>query len=106
MPIPKPGASETQSEFISRCISFVTDEGKYPQNQVAAICYSQWDNKEEDMGSQNDDDKRVDVDEMLDLLDDSPLIMGRQHLGVSGTETVASGNLKDLEDEIRNFEIP
>ena len=44
MPI-KPGASETQEEFISRCIGEEIKAG-YEQSQAAAICYSKWDRKE------------------------------------------------------------
>ena len=40
MPI-KPGASETQEEFISRCIGEEISSG-YEQDQAAAICYSYW----------------------------------------------------------------
>jgi hypothetical protein len=40
MPI-KPKASETEQEFISRCIPTEMDNG-YPQDQAAAICYSVW----------------------------------------------------------------
>ena len=37
MPIPKPNAEETESEFVSRCIGEIFDE--YGQEQSAAICY-------------------------------------------------------------------
>lgn len=45
MPIPQPNSSETESEFISRCISKITDE--YDQTQAAAICYNTYRKKEE-----------------------------------------------------------
>lgn len=38
MPIPKPIGSETESEFVGRCISEIIDE--YGQEQSAAICYN------------------------------------------------------------------
>ena len=44
MPI-KPRASETQEEFISRCIGEEVGAG-YEQSQAAAICYSKWDRRE------------------------------------------------------------
>jgi hypothetical protein len=40
----EPGEKETEDEFISRCISYVVNEGK-DQEQAAAICYSKWDNR-------------------------------------------------------------
>ena len=40
MPLPKPRANETTSDFISRCISFAVDEGM-PNKQAIAACYSQ-----------------------------------------------------------------
>jgi hypothetical protein len=42
-PIPSPGESETQDEYVSRCISSIIDE--YGQEQAAGICYGQWENK-------------------------------------------------------------
>lgn len=38
MPIPKPTSGETESEFVSRCISAIYDE--YGEEQSAAICYN------------------------------------------------------------------
>ena len=40
MPI-KPKSSETEQEFISRCIGEEINAG-YEQDQAAAICYSKW----------------------------------------------------------------
>lgn len=45
MPIPQPNSSETESEFVSRCISKISDE--YDQTQAAAICYNTYRKKEE-----------------------------------------------------------
>ena len=39
MPIPKRNAGEDRDEFISRCISQISDE--YPTKQATAICYAQ-----------------------------------------------------------------
>jgi hypothetical protein len=41
MPIPKPNKLETESAFMSRCVSFLLDEGT-PQEQAVAICTSQY----------------------------------------------------------------
>jgi hypothetical protein len=38
MPIPKPKGSETEQEYVSRCIGEIYDE--YGQEQSAAICYN------------------------------------------------------------------
>lgn len=40
----EPGPTESQDEFIGRCISYVSKEG-YDQDQAAAICYSKWENR-------------------------------------------------------------
>ena len=41
--IPEPNESETQDEYIGRCISSIIDE--YGQEQAAGICYGQWEKK-------------------------------------------------------------
>ena len=38
MPIPKPNQSETEEQYVSRCIGEIYDE--YGQEQGAAICYN------------------------------------------------------------------
>ena len=40
MPIPKPNITETQKEFMHRCISAISKE--YKQDQAIAICYTKW----------------------------------------------------------------
>lgn len=40
----QPGPTETQDEFIQRCVKYVIDEGK-DSEQAVAICYSLWENK-------------------------------------------------------------
>ena len=42
--MPKPQEGESQSEFVSRCISEVRGEGK-PQDQAVAMCNDIWSNK-------------------------------------------------------------
>jgi hypothetical protein len=41
----KPNQSETQDEFIQRCIPVLIQEGKTPE-QAAGQCYGQWENRE------------------------------------------------------------
>ena len=40
----EPGSTESQEEFIPRCIEYMIGEGK-DQEQAAAICYSMWENR-------------------------------------------------------------
>lgn len=53
MPIPKPEKDEKQDEFISRCMIFHDEEGKFnlknedERKQALAICFSQWKRKDE-----------------------------------------------------------
>ena len=48
MPIPKPGKDEKENDFISRCMSDKVMNKEYPdEKQRAAICFSQWKQKEE-----------------------------------------------------------
>jgi hypothetical protein len=41
----EPGSTETQDEFIGRCIPAMIGEG-YEQDQAAAICYTKWEDRE------------------------------------------------------------
>ena len=56
MPI-KPGSSENEQEFISRCMSAETKD--YPQDQAFAICQSKWDRRELSKQKFSDPQKRV-----------------------------------------------
>ena len=56
MPI-KPGSSENEQEFISRCMSAETKD--YPQDQAYAICQSKWDRRELSKQKFSDPQKRV-----------------------------------------------
>jgi hypothetical protein len=53
MPIPKPEKDETKDEFISRCMIFHDEEGKFnlknedERKQALAISFSQWKRKDE-----------------------------------------------------------
>jgi hypothetical protein len=42
----EPNKGERESDFIPRCIEYVVGEGK-DQEQAAAICYSKWENKDQ-----------------------------------------------------------
>lgn len=45
MPIPKPTNSESESEFISRCMGDDAMVSEYPPAQRRAICQTSWDDK-------------------------------------------------------------
>ena len=48
MPLPKPKSGENKDNFISRCMGSGEMNSEYPeQDQRAAVCYSQWERKEE-----------------------------------------------------------
>ena len=50
MPIPKPKPTEDEQDYMGRCMSFLKDEGKYPDNkQRVAICLSTFRRKNEDI---------------------------------------------------------
>jgi len=40
----EPGPTESEEEFIPRCIEYMIGEGK-DQDQAAAVCYSMWENR-------------------------------------------------------------
>lgn len=43
MPIPKPKKGEKKTEFVSRCISVLSDKDEFDNNsQRAAVCNSIW----------------------------------------------------------------
>lgn len=47
--MPKPNPGETKNEYISRCIAhMIKKEGK-EKDQAAAICYSYWEKKNENV---------------------------------------------------------
>jgi hypothetical protein len=45
MPIPKPNNQESKNDFMSRCMKAISAE--YEQDQASAICYTQWDERNE-----------------------------------------------------------
>jgi hypothetical protein len=56
MPI-RPGKTEDEQQFISRCMSVETKD--YPQDQAYAICKSKWDRKELSKQKFSDPQRRV-----------------------------------------------
>lgn len=55
MPIPKPSASESQNDYVGRCMSEIG--GEYPQDQAVAICISTY--RREGMKKINDTEKKA-----------------------------------------------
>lgn len=55
MPIPKPSASESQNDYVGRCMSEIS--GEYPQDQAVAICISTY--RREGMKKIKDTDKKA-----------------------------------------------
>ncbi len=52
MPVPTPKKGETQDKFMGRCMGMMTTENEHksgkdkrPREQMVAICFSQWKNK-------------------------------------------------------------
>lgn len=41
----EPGPTETEDEFIGRCIGVLVGDEGYDQSQAAAVCYSKWENR-------------------------------------------------------------
>ncbi len=48
MPIPKPKPDETEEEFISRCMSAISDEYD-EEDQAIAVCFTTWREREKSM---------------------------------------------------------
>lgn len=47
MPMPTPNSGESEGKFVSRCLSFLANEGSSLQgDQAVAACYSQFRRKE------------------------------------------------------------
>jgi hypothetical protein len=42
----EPGPTETEAEFIGRCIGVLVGDEGYDQSQAAAVCYSKWVNRD------------------------------------------------------------
>jgi|WetSurMetagenome_2_1015567.scaffolds.fasta_scaffold743081_1 hypothetical protein len=71
MPVPKPVAKEEQSKFMSRCMAFMNNENakkpadqKWKRDQMAAICFSQWEKKDKKETEQSSiDEQEIKADE-------------------------------------------
>lgn len=70
MPVPKPAKDEEQSKFMSRCMSFMNtenakkpDDQKWKKDQMAAICFSQWENKGKKSKAESIDELEIKRDE-------------------------------------------
>lgn len=49
MPLPTPNDGEDKNTFISRCVSSISDKDEFDsQDQRVAVCYSQWEETNED----------------------------------------------------------
>lgn len=47
MPLPKPSKGEKEKDFISRCMSDLSNANEFDsKEQRLAVCYSRWKNKE------------------------------------------------------------
>lgn len=62
MPIPNPGQSEDQNEFISRCMSEIS--GEYDQQQALGICYTTW--EKENMSSDMEEFKTLPTQDCME----------------------------------------
>lgn len=62
MPVPNPGQSESEQEFISRCMSEIGNE--YDQAQGVAICYASWD--KENMSAEMEEFKTLPTQDCLE----------------------------------------
>lgn len=110
MPIPKPKKNEKKADFISRCISTLTDKNEFnSQDQRAAICYSQWDESiNEDINPQGSFIDEQDVDKILDDLEKFDLEFDREEVDFvlnaeeDTEEYIIAGviNLEDIDEEI------
>jgi len=55
MPLIEPKKDESEEEFISRCMSNDVMNEEYPdQDMRAAVCYSQWKNRNKDKSSKDE----------------------------------------------------
>ena len=111
MPLPRPRSGEPTKAFISRCISFATDEGM-PSNVAVAACYSQArragrsvprPKKEETC---KDYTARVGAQSDPDLLEDRLFNDRFMDPGYMEHHSVALGSLEALEAEIMEIEPP
>jgi hypothetical protein len=67
MPIPRPAKDEEQGKFMSRCVGFMHGENakkpdgeKWKNDQMVAICFSQWKRKGMSKAEIEDDERESD----------------------------------------------
>jgi hypothetical protein len=78
----EPGQSETQDEFVSRCIGVLVGDEGYKQEQAAAVCYSKWENRNKMSAMQfsiQDADRRI-ISGAL-MLADTPIYRNDEQMG-------------------------
>ena len=51
--MPTPRQNESRSDFISRCIPDLKNEGR-PQDQAIAVCHSMWRDSKRNKGTDNE----------------------------------------------------
>jgi hypothetical protein len=78
----EPGESESQDEFVSRCIGILVGDEGYEQEQAAAVCYSKWENRNKMSAMQfsiQDADRRI-ISGAL-MLADTPIYRNDEQMG-------------------------
>jgi len=78
----EPGESETQDEFVGRCIGVLVGDEGYEQEQAAAVCYSKWENRNKMSAMQfsiQDADRRI-ISGAL-MLADTPIYRNDEQMG-------------------------
>jgi hypothetical protein len=78
----EPGQSESQEEFVSRCIGVLVGDEGYEQEQAAAVCYSKWENRNKMSAMQfsiQDADRRI-ISGAL-MLADTPIYRNDEQMG-------------------------
>jgi len=78
----EPGESESQDEFVSRCIGVLVGDEGYEQEQAAAVCYSKWENRNKMSAMQfsiQDADRRI-ISGAL-MLADTPIYRNDEQMG-------------------------
>jgi hypothetical protein len=78
----EPGESESQDEFVSRCIGVLVGDEGYEQEQAAAVCYSKWENRNKMSAMQfsiQDADRRI-ISGAL-MLADTPIYRNDEQIG-------------------------
>ena len=70
MPVPRPAQDEDKNKFMSRCVGFMhgendkkDDKDKWTQEQMTAICFSQWERKNKQQKSELSNEERESEEE-------------------------------------------